>query len=106
MLDVPREIKATKEQFPTHDEIKKRAYELYLKHGDQPGHDIEDWLTAEQQLQQELTTAGGGVDTSLPESDWLVAEEERRSVRAAEQTKEDSVLPRTKAINVGQQRAK
>ena len=28
-------------------EIARLAYELYLKHGRLPGHDVEDWLTAE-----------------------------------------------------------
>ncbi len=28
-------------------EIARLAYELYLRHGRLPGHDLEDWLTAE-----------------------------------------------------------
>ena len=28
-------------------EIARLAYELYLRHGRLPGHDVEDWLTAE-----------------------------------------------------------
>jgi Protein of unknown function (DUF2934) len=35
---------------PTHDEVAKRAYELYLARGQAPGHEAEDWLTAESQL--------------------------------------------------------
>ena len=31
-------------------EIRRRAYELYLKHGEEPGHDLEDWLQAEREL--------------------------------------------------------
>ncbi len=30
-----------------HREIAQLAYELYLRHGRVPGHDVEDWLTAE-----------------------------------------------------------
>ncbi len=35
---------------PTHDEIAQLAYCLYESRGRQDGHDIEDWLAAEQQL--------------------------------------------------------
>ena len=35
---------------PTHDEIARRAYELFEKSGRIPGRDVENWLTAEQQL--------------------------------------------------------
>ena len=35
---------------PTHDEIARRAYELFEKNGRIPGHDVENWLKAEQQL--------------------------------------------------------
>lgn len=38
--------------FPTKKQIDARAYELYLKRGYQDGHDIEDWLIAEQELKQ------------------------------------------------------
>jgi hypothetical protein len=32
-----------------HD-IARRAYDLYLTRGGEPGHDVEDWLQAEQEL--------------------------------------------------------
>ena len=35
---------------PTHDEISQLAYSLYESRGRQGGHDLEDWLRAEQQL--------------------------------------------------------
>jgi hypothetical protein len=35
---------------PTHDEIERLAFGLYESHGRQEGHDIEDWLRAEQEL--------------------------------------------------------
>ena len=37
---------------PTHEQIAMRAYELYLARGSQPGHEAEDWLTAEAELTQ------------------------------------------------------
>ena len=32
------------------ERIRFRAYEIYLEHGEQPGHDLEDWLQAEREL--------------------------------------------------------
>ncbi|HEV7510195.1 MAG TPA: DUF2934 domain-containing protein [Candidatus Acidoferrum sp.] len=35
---------------PTHDEITQLAFSLYESHGRQDGHDVEDWLRAEEEL--------------------------------------------------------
>jgi hypothetical protein len=35
---------------PSHDEIAKRAYELYLARGSEHGHDEQDWAQAESEL--------------------------------------------------------
>jgi hypothetical protein len=35
---------------PTHDEIANLAFSLYEARGRQDGHDLEDWLRAEQEL--------------------------------------------------------
>jgi hypothetical protein len=37
-------------QGPTHDEIARRSYELFLSRGGQVGHEVEDWLRAEAEL--------------------------------------------------------
>ena len=37
-------------QAPNHDEIAQLAFSLYEARGRQDGHDIEDWLRAEQEL--------------------------------------------------------
>ena len=34
------------------EEIRRRAYELYLERGEQPGCDLDDWLQAERELQR------------------------------------------------------
>ena len=31
-------------------EIRRRAYEIYLERGEEPGRDLEDWLQAEREL--------------------------------------------------------
>jgi hypothetical protein len=34
------------------EEIRRRAYEIYLERGEQPGCDLDDWLRAERELQR------------------------------------------------------
>ena len=43
---------ATREQ-----EIRNRAYEIYLQRGGQPGYELEDWLQAERELSTNLAAA-------------------------------------------------
>ena len=33
------------------EEIRHRAYEIYLERGEQPGRDLDDWLQAERELE-------------------------------------------------------
>jgi DUF2934 family protein len=48
---------ATKSRPPNtvvaHEEIAGRAFQRYLERGSQHGHDIDDWLAAEQELVRE-----------------------------------------------------
>jgi hypothetical protein len=37
----------------TREAIERRAYALYLARDREDGHDVDDWLQAEQQLQEE-----------------------------------------------------
>jgi hypothetical protein len=37
---------------PTVEQIRQRAHEIYLEHGCQPGHDVDNWLQAEYELMQ------------------------------------------------------
>ena len=34
------------------EEIRQRAYEIYLERGEQPDCDLDDWLQAERELQR------------------------------------------------------
>jgi Protein of unknown function (DUF2934) len=45
---------------PTHEEIRWRAYEIYLERGGLPGGETDDWLRAERELQK----------VALFERDW------------------------------------
>jgi len=39
------------------EEIRRRAYEIYLARGGEPGHDLEDWLQAERELMTDQSEA-------------------------------------------------
>ncbi len=36
----------------TEDEIRTRAYQIYLEHGCQPGQDLDNWLQAKYEVMQ------------------------------------------------------
>jgi len=37
------------------DQVRRRAYELYEQRGMEDGHDVEDWLRAEEEIKQTRT---------------------------------------------------
>ena len=51
------------------EEIRRRAYEIYLARGEQPGRELDDWLQAERELKRgmflnsECGSAAAGIDT-------------------------------------------
>jgi len=73
------EIQATSTQVETgevsivnstrHEEIRHRAYEIYLERGERPGRELDDWLQAESELKRgrflnsECGSAAAGIDT-------------------------------------------
>jgi len=73
------EIQATSTQVETgevsvvnstrHEEIRRRAYEIYLERGEQPGRELDDWLQAERELKRgaflnsQWGAATGDIDT-------------------------------------------
>ena len=44
---------ASAPRVPSQDEIKQRAYQIFLERGATVGHADEDWLQAERELRQE-----------------------------------------------------
>ena len=56
------EIRATSSQVETggvsvvnstrEEEIRRRAYEIYLERGEQPGRELDDWFQAERELKR------------------------------------------------------
>jgi hypothetical protein len=53
----PYQEGSTGEQNPDPKKIERRAYELYLDRGSEPGHDFEDWLRAERELKERSEAA-------------------------------------------------
>ena len=41
------------------ENIRRRAYEIYLERGGDPGHDLEDWLQAEREFPTAQSHAAG-----------------------------------------------
>lgn len=50
MPDQPTEANAQEELMPQHDEIAMVAYSYWQSRGCPDGHDVEDWLMAEQEV--------------------------------------------------------
>jgi hypothetical protein len=44
-------------QRATEEEVRVRAYEIYMERGDAPGDAMRDWLQAETELQPEVALA-------------------------------------------------
>ena len=51
--------KAVEPDSTREDKIRRRAYELYVERGGEPGRDIEDWLQAERELTGDKSDAAG-----------------------------------------------
>jgi len=47
------------QMLPVREEIARRAYELYKARGEQNGSDVDDWLTAEREVQEQLPRSSG-----------------------------------------------
>ena len=50
-------ITTTRGVAPTFEEIRRRAYDIFVARGGTPGNELDDWLQAEQELQREGTRA-------------------------------------------------
>jgi len=57
--DVAEEVAAACSR-PGEEQIRRRAYEIYLRRGGGPGDPLEDWLQAERELREELVRARQG----------------------------------------------
>jgi hypothetical protein len=65
----PRAENAAANLEPKNDEIRRRAYEIYLEGGSLPGRELDDWLRAERELRK----------VALFTQDWNRLERHRRN---------------------------
>lgn len=47
-----RAKKLTIEEFTLEEQIRQRAYELYVERGNQSGSELDDWLQAEEEIRR------------------------------------------------------
>ena len=52
----PQRDRRTQPRIPPND-IAHRAYELYKQHSGEHGHDLDDWLQAERELRDAVSSA-------------------------------------------------
>jgi Protein of unknown function (DUF2934) len=55
-----KSVKTSAADSPRLEEIRIRAYEIYVERGGQPGHDLDDWLQAERELEPKEQSAQAG----------------------------------------------
>ena len=51
---------------PSHSDIAALAYSLYVEHGCQPGHELDDWLRAEQLVSKQNGNGNGHQNAPKP----------------------------------------
>jgi len=58
------------EETSTHERIRRRAQEIYIERGSQPGFELDDWLRAEAEIRQAQDRAvDEASEESFPASD-------------------------------------
>jgi hypothetical protein len=55
---------------PTHEQIERRAYQIYLEHGFHTGNSLADWFAAE----KELVKPSESGDTSRPSANSMAGQ--------------------------------
>jgi hypothetical protein len=119
MIDIRRQPERNEKLFPTHQDIQRRAYEIYLESNREEGRTDEHWRAAEEELQREwgaslsrpptIIVGPDGIAETTPARDFAIEDEELSQVRASEKLKEErdrSAVPRSKTVSMGQQRTK
>ena len=50
MIATARKREPIAEALPVEEQVRQRAYELYVTRGDESGSELEDWLRAEREI--------------------------------------------------------
>jgi hypothetical protein len=64
----------TSEFDPLEEAIAARAFEIYLRRGQEPGHEVEDWQQAEEELRQAARSAIASWNPYLGYWDLVIAQ--------------------------------
>jgi hypothetical protein len=59
-------LEAPKTPLEVENAIRARAYELYEERGGEPGHDVEDWLRAEEEIRELQATVTAAKSIEAP----------------------------------------
>ncbi len=51
-------VPTEKSPHPTREEIELRAYQIFIERGGADGHDVDDWVQAEQELAEKYANTG------------------------------------------------
>jgi Protein of unknown function (DUF2934) len=70
-MSLQPEVSINPEIAPTHDQIERRAFEIYIARGGQHGHDLADWIMAEQELNAIASLAAAKPSRISRDSDQL-----------------------------------
>lgn len=57
MAGAARAKKPSREELPLEEQIRRRAYELYIDRGNESGSEADDWLQAEEEILREQREA-------------------------------------------------
>lgn len=71
---IPAQLHLTEEEW--YQRVSRKAYELYQQRGEVPGHELDDWLTAERLVQEELCHGPSVPDPILADGDVMSDDED------------------------------
>jgi hypothetical protein len=57
MKQPPQRPDSNQQQKTIEEQIRRRAYQLYVQRGREDGHDLEDWLAAEAEITAQAAAA-------------------------------------------------
>jgi hypothetical protein len=71
MPGIARAKQPSPETLPLEERVRRRAYELYIQHGNQSGSELDDWLQAEEEIRRAYEeTVDEASRESFPASDF------------------------------------
>jgi hypothetical protein len=82
---------------PNYEQIQRRAYELFLERGAEPGRDSEDWFAAEQEFSNLVPRDVPPKLEALPQQDVYKSSDAPRNIEAPT----EETIPKKKYASSG-----